>query len=272
MKITTVPGLVIILFILFILPASGGCSTDQSSGKAATGLDTPVGMVDGEYITVSDLLNHPDCQTIVDDLIYAKLIEAKAKEKGFVATDDMVFDAMKPYIDKEGGRAAFLDLQHSKGLTLEKTIEFGKIGLLQEDIVNELLVEPTYDEVVDFLNTDAGKFLYNLKAQDLGKSVDEVTVEDVYDDAFNRLLEVRRRDLYDKLRDEILPKGHQVANLLKAAVLDDKPGEAWVAEEPSTPLPPAGELPGATGEEETSPGTEPEVGPVETPEGETGGE
>lgn len=230
-RITTT-ALIITSVILMSLVIAG-CETQGNTEDSRQGLNTPLGMVDEEFITVSDLLEHPDSQYIVDELILAKLIQMKAKEEGLDVTDDMVYETMQPYIDKEGGRRAFLDLQHEKGLTLEKTIEYGKIGLLQEMIVDKVLEDPTYDEVVEFLGTDVGQLAYQLKAQELGKSPDDVTVEEVYDMAFDRLLELRRRELYDKLREETLPAGHQVANLLRASKMEDEPGEAWVAAGPA---------------------------------------
>jgi len=226
-------------FALFLMATAliSGLACQAKQAKDPTkGLDMPVATIDGETITLADVVNHPGIQDIVDQIILEKLVMKKAAEQKFEITDDNVYDAMRPYVEREGGRRKFLDEQHQKGLTLQKTVYFGKVGLLQEKIIDSMLEEPTYDEVVAFLQTDVGKVAYKLKAQELGKNQEDVTVEDVYDMALERVRETKRRDLYDKLEKEILPAGHEVVNLMKAAIMDDADGETWVAAEPAPPM------------------------------------
>jgi hypothetical protein len=226
--ITRIFSLILIILTYCVLT---GCES-QNLVEEPKGLDMPVATVDGEAITVADLLEHPDIISITDELIFEKLLWKEAEEKGWEVTEEMVFETMQPYVGRAGGRQAFLDLQHEKGLTFDKIIYFGKLGLLQEMMVDDLVEEPTYDEVVEFLETDVGQLAYQIKAGELGKDPDEVTVEEVYDMALDRIREVRARELYEALREDILPAGHEVANLLKAAILDDPKGEAWIAAEP----------------------------------------
>ena len=247
---------VLISFFLLssLLIAGLSCQAKQDDATAK-GLDMPVAMMDGETITLRQLIDHPGMQDIVDQIILEKLVLKKAADMKLDITDDMVYQVMDPYVAKEGGRRKFLDGQHAKGMTLNQTIYFGKIGLLQEKIVDSMLIEPTYDEVVAFLQTDIGKLAYKMKAQELGKNIEDVTVEDVYDMALQRVRDTKRRDLYDKLEKEILPTGHQVVNLLKAAIKEDSNGDVWVAAEPAPPEEPFELSPGLVPEQLPGEGT-----------------
>jgi len=226
---------ILAFFIMALALTSAMSCQAKQPNDPQKGLDMPVATIDGETITLADVVNHPGIQDIVGQIILEKLVLKKAAEQKFEITDDNVYEAMQPYVEKQGGRRKFLDEQHQKGLTLKKTIYFGKVGLLQEKIVDSLLTEPTYDEVVAFLQTDTGRLAYKLKAQELGKKPEDITVEEVYDMALDRVRETKRRDLYDKLEKEILPAGHEVVNLMKAAVMDDAEGDTWAALEPAPP-------------------------------------
>jgi hypothetical protein len=210
-----------------------GCGAQQAA-DVPTGLDTPLAIVDNEYITVRDLLDHPGAQELVDELVYERLVLKKAEEMGLEVTEEMVLAVMEPYVSRAGGRAPFMDMQRKAGMTYEKIILHGRLGLLQEQIVEGLIEKPTYDEVVEFLETPDAAELLAQKGIELGKSAEDVTVEDVFDDAVKWLEDYRKwKVAKEGTLEQMLPSGHEVANLLRATALDDPKGDAWVAADPS---------------------------------------
>ncbi len=202
------------------------------------GLDTPLAKIDGKFITVGDMLEHPGAMDLVEELIYEELVKMKGAELGLSVSDQAVLDVMQPYVEQAGGRAAFLEQQRKMGMTYEKIIENGKLSLLQDAIVESMVQEPTYDEVVDFLDTEYGAKVLTKTADQLGKAVEDVTVEEAYDNAASMLRDMRKyKVLQDGTLHEVLPQGHEVVNLLLATAFDDPEGDAWVAASPEPVAP-----------------------------------
>ena len=98
-------------------------------------------------------------------------------------------------------------------------------------IIEQKIEEPSRDEVVEFLEWQFGEMLIDAKASDLGISPDEVTVEDVYDDASRQLRELKLKKALGSrdVVEDVLRSGHEVVNLLRLTAIDDPEGEAWAA-------------------------------------------
>jgi hypothetical protein len=221
-----------ILAIMIMAASITGCN-QQATGEVPKGLETPIAKVDGEFITVADLLEHPGAQDLVDELIYERLVTAKANEMGLDVTEEMVLSAMEPYIVRAGGRMPYLERQREMGMTYDKMIQHGKLSLFQDMILDDMIEEPVYDDVVEFLETQYGEEILRQKAEELGKPVEDVTVEEAYDDAVMVLQALRKRKvLEERTLDETLPVGHEVVNLLRAALLNDPRGDEWAAADP----------------------------------------
>ena len=219
-------SIVVIVALVFI----AGCSSDRVSDIPG-GLDTPVAKIDGGFITARELLEHPGAQDIVDELIYEKLILKKAGELNLEVSDDEVLATIESYAAKQDGRRAFIEEQWESGLTLDRLIELGRITILEGKIIEHKIEDPSRDEVIEFIEGQFGEMLINAKAADLGISPDEVTVEDVYDDASRQLRELMlKRALESRVVvEDVLRSGHEVVNLLRLTAKDDPEGEAWAS-------------------------------------------
>ncbi len=219
-------SMVVMVALLF----STGCSSGGVSDIPG-GLDTPVAKIDGGFITAKELLEHPRAQDIVDELIYEKLILKKARELNLEVSDEEVLATIENYAARQDGRRAFIEEQWESGLTLNRLIVLGRITMLEGMIIEQKIEDPSRDEVVEFLEGQFGEMLINAKASDLGISPDDVTVEDVYDDASKQLRELKLKKALESraVVEDVLRSGHEVVNLLRLTAKDDPEGETWAA-------------------------------------------
>lgn len=235
MSAQKIPVAAIVVVVLIALAFAGGCSA-QGTVEIGAGLDTPVAKVDGGFITVRELLKHPGAITIVDELIYEKLINKKADAMGIAVTDDMAFEKIGEYSSGIGGRRAFMEEQWAMGLNYESVLRFSKLTLQQEMIIEGMVEEPSREIVLELLESQYGEKLFSLKAQELGKFTDEVTIEEVYDDGVALYKEIAKNKLFQEGKlEELLPQEYEVVNLLRITGRDDPDGEAWAAADPGTP-------------------------------------
>ena len=165
-----------------------------------------------------------------------KLINKKADAMGITITDDMALEKIERFSSGTGGRRAFMDEQWAMGLNYENVLRFSKLTLLHERIVEGMVEEPSREKVLELLESPYGVELFNQKARELGKSPDEVTIDEVYDDGVALYKEMAKdKILKEGKLEELLPQDHEVVNLLRVTAKDDPDGEAWAAGDPGIP-------------------------------------
>ena len=142
---------------------------------------------------------------IIETIIWEKILLLECKDRGIFLDADRYEEMMNGAIMQNGGKEAFKEMLGDMGLTLKDVSKAIKMQILDSQLLDVILGEPTDEEINAIWEADKEQLTLSF-ANDMKVSQSEVTKDDVMEAIIQSWQNNRRQEVSATYRDEVKEK------------------------------------------------------------------
>lgn len=187
------------IFVLIVcLLGSLGCYMPEESDIAAE--------VGGVIITKDEVADYfMTKQYVVDAIIWDKIVILECNERGISLDEEKYEEMINGVIEQSGGAKIFSEQLGKTGNTLEDVYTAIKMQVLTGQLLDDIIGEPTEEDILGIWNEKKNDFKRNLAAQ-LDKPEAEITLEDAHENIIQDWKGGRYQEVSMAFKDDLKAK------------------------------------------------------------------